>query len=194
LLGLLLAGCSSLKRADTTRFYVLSSMTPNAAAVSPRFDGLLFVAPVELASYLDNPGIVVRQGTNRVEFTEQHQWAQPLRDNLTQTLREDLAARIGNERVHPSGRRRPGGPFLSLQVRVDQFELVERKQAALVATWQVTDGDSGQRLRVRTSHLERPLATDAQGFGAHVSVLSELVAELAREISSALNQLTPSGG
>lgn len=188
LLAFALAGCSGLKHADTTRFYALAPAATESAA-STRFAGLLFVAPVELASYLDSPAIVLRIGTNLIEFAEGHHWAQPVRDNVTQVLRENLASVLGTGHVHPLERQRPRSAFIGLQVRLDQCELLERKQAVLGATWQLTDGSTGKVLKVQTTRVEKPLAARSDDFASHVSVLSEALAELSQTIAGALKEL-----
>ncbi len=185
-LSLGLSSCTTLKHADTTQFYVLTASKAEASSAVQKFEGLLYVAPVELASYLDQPGLVIRQGTNRLHFAERRQWGQPLHDNITEVLREDFAGLLGNEHVHPWGRQRPRGAFVSLQIRVDQFELADLRRAALTATWQLSDGETGHRLTVQSSHIEQPLSQELADFPSHVTILSDTLAQLAREIATAL--------
>jgi uncharacterized lipoprotein YmbA len=182
-----LAGCTSLKQADTTQFYLLSPGKPPVSEA--KFAGLLYVAPIEPASYLEDQGIVTRHEESRLEFSARHQWAQPLRENFTQVLRQNLAAVFGPEHVHPLTRQRPRVHFISVQVRVDRFDLVEKSEAVLLATWSLTDSETGQALHVQTTRATQPVASGKPDFSNAVAALSRTVEDLGQEIARAVQAL-----
>lgn len=86
----LLAGCSSAPE-TTSALYLLpqpESQTQTAEAVTER--PLLVVRPVELASYLNNRGIVYRTSESQVIQAKHNQWAQNLSEQITQRVIADL--------------------------------------------------------------------------------------------------------
>ncbi|WP_154179960.1 PqiC family protein [Vibrio sp. Vf1514] len=86
----LLAGCSSAPEI-TSALYLLpqpESQTQTAEAVTER--PLLVVRPVELASYLNNRGIVYRTSESQVIQAKHNQWAQNLSEQITQRVIADL--------------------------------------------------------------------------------------------------------
>ncbi|MCG6268715.1 PqiC family protein [Vibrio furnissii] len=88
----LLAGCSSAPE-TTSALYLLpqpesQTQTQTAEAITDR--PLLVVRPVELASYLNNRGIVYRTSESQVIQAKHNQWAQNLSEQITQRVIADL--------------------------------------------------------------------------------------------------------
>ena len=90
LVSALLAGCSSAPE-PTSSMYLLpkvESQTLSSAAVAER--PLLIVRPVELASYLNNSGIVYRTSESQIIQAKHNQWAQSISEQITQRIIDDL--------------------------------------------------------------------------------------------------------
>ena len=77
--------------ADPTRFFVLNSsgVATQHVANAPSVQ----LAPVELASYLRTRPLIVRHGTNEIQFREFARWGEPLENGIARVLREELLAR-----------------------------------------------------------------------------------------------------
>src|SRR5439155_1308145 len=87
--------------------------------------------------------------------SDEARWGEPLRDGVERTLRGDLAARLGDERVlrAPSEGARPSDLVVDVEVR--RFEAVAPSGAPpsveLEATWTVREAGSGRVLAESSS-------------------------------------------
>ena len=93
LLGL--GACAS----TPSRFYILNTLTASetipatAAARGP----VIGVGPITFPKYLDRPQIVTRASRHQLTLGEFDRWAEPLQDNVSRVLAENLAL------PHPHG-------------------------------------------------------------------------------------------
>lgn len=179
----LLTGCAAVPRQET-RFYLLEPLAePAAARPEQAWIGL---GPVTLARYLDRPQMVTRSGPGQVHLEEFHQWAGPLQENVSQVLSDDLARRLGSERLAILPAR--GLPPLGYQIEVDilRLDAGPSDTAFLEARWRLIDGRTQQVLRVARSRLQQPLAGGPSDYAGLSRALSQLLAGLAEEIAAAL--------
>ena len=100
---LTLAGCPS---ATESRFYLLTTLkesAPGKAVVKPLPGPALHVR-VKLAKYLHRPEIVTRVGPNQYRLAEYDRWAEPLQENLSDILAENLSGLLpGRRRFSATG-------------------------------------------------------------------------------------------
>src|SRR5262249_15427544 len=97
LLLLTLGGCSNT---SPTRFYVLSAMTDQAAAV-PGKGPAVGIGPITLPQYLNRPQIVTPVSGNQLAVAEVDQWGGDLNDNVTRALATNLSSLLETDRVFP---------------------------------------------------------------------------------------------
>ncbi len=72
------------------RYYLLESM-PEAPNIYSNKTFIINLKLVDFPDYLDRLQIVTRDKNNGIEFSDLERWAEPLQDNLTRVLRENLA-------------------------------------------------------------------------------------------------------
>ena len=89
------AGCFGTTPAS--RFYVLSPMA--APDKKLPVDELVGVFPVRLPEYLDHPQIITRVSPNELRKSEFDRWAEPLKENFTRVLVENLLSLLGSDKV-----------------------------------------------------------------------------------------------
>ena len=97
-----LGGCSFLRpHDDPTRFYVLT--VPHVA--TERFADSEFkqlkigLKPVEVPAYLRTKSMVIRTGTNEIQFAEFDRWAEPLELGISRVMKEKLISAPNVESV-----------------------------------------------------------------------------------------------
>ena len=94
-LSLALAACASNK---TTTFYLLRSMEPTNQELEKNKSQLkvinILVNPIKLPEYLDRPQMVLRESEYKLQLSEYHRWAEPLKDDFTRVFVKDLNSRI----------------------------------------------------------------------------------------------------
>src|SRR5262247_789000 len=95
LLSLALGGCSNT---PPTRFYVLSAVADQAAAI-PGKGPAIGIGPITLPQYLNRPQIVTRVSGNQLAVAEFDQWGGDLNDNLARTLAANLSSLLETDRV-----------------------------------------------------------------------------------------------
>src|SRR5262245_66066254 len=95
LLGL--GACAS----TPSRFYILNALTASdtMAATAGEQGPVIGVGPIMLPKYLDRPQIVTRASRNQLTLGEFDRWAEPLQDNVTSVLAENLARLIPTDPV-----------------------------------------------------------------------------------------------
>jgi uncharacterized protein len=184
---LFMGGCAT---SPPSRFYLLHSLGssgagPGREATDP---GLAIgIGPVNLPDYLDRPQIVTRSNGNELRLDEFNRWAEPLGQNLSRVLAENLATLLGTDRVavYPWPKATP----IDFRVMMDVIRLDAALGggATLSARWTVYAGDAQQVLMVHKSDIGQP--ADAATFEALVAAQSRAVAVLSREIAAAIVSL-----
>jgi uncharacterized protein len=141
----------------------------------------LGVGPVRLPAYLDRREIVTRVAQNRFDLSENDRWAEPLDENFTHVLAQNLSVLLGSDRIitypWPLDKR----PRYRVQIDVFRFEVNSAGEAELTARWAVVDETGREAPSINESRLSRP-AKD-KSTDAYVTALSETVADLSREIA-----------
>lgn len=136
---------------------------------------------------LERVQILTRQGY-RVELSDQHRWAAPLRQEFERVLVGNLGQLLGLERVatapwpdyfHPSRR---------LLVDVLQFEGPLCGAVELQIRWVLTDASGKIAQRQQAPTLSE--ATDCSGYDGYVAAQSRALARLSVEIAAAVKDQT----
>jgi uncharacterized lipoprotein YmbA len=95
---LMLAACAG--QSPRSDFYVLSATAKTVTGVAGACSSqAISVGPVSWPRYLDQPRIVTRAGTNRLETSEFNRWGGSLEDDFVRTSIENLSALLQSELV-----------------------------------------------------------------------------------------------
>lgn len=191
--GALFAAQAGCAHSHPTRFYVLTSMVEaeeRGAEGGTDAGVAVGVGPVELPGYLDRPQIVTRAGTNELEVAEFHCWAEPLRENVSRVLAEDLSVLIPASRIalFPPGGSAPID--YRLVVKVGRFEGTANGEGLLAARWSIFARDGKSVIRAGSSSFNERVGE--QGHHGTVSALNRALAAFSREIARAIEEV--SGG
>lgn len=185
---LVLAGCAG--STEPSRFYVLSTpldLTSEkpAAGTSPSMS--LGVGPVTLPLHLDRPQIVTHATHHKLELAEFDRWAEPLKDNFTRVLAENLSILIGTDRIAVFPWRRSIPIDYQVTVEVIRFDGVFGGDMSLAARWMIFGKDGRKLLFTRKSQFSA--AAGGADFESAVEALSRTLVDLSREIATALQAL-----
>lgn len=188
LLALLLLGCAVT---EPSKFYILEPLTGADTAVeTPVVTERLSigVGPVTLPEYLNRPQIVTRAGKNEVSLSEFHRWAEPLQDNISLVLIENLRTLLSAQGISISSWK--GSTRGDYRVRIDiiRFDVTSTGKATLIARWSLRErGKGGLPPVKRTSTLRA--SADGPGYQTKVSALNQTLVEFSSEIAEALRTL-----
>ena len=188
LMGLSLAGCGSLlpkPQPNSSGIYLLASplKAVDRQDQSRSIQISLGVGPVRLPGYLDRREILTRVTQSRLDVSQNDRWAEPLDENMTHVLAQNLSVLLGSDGVISYPWPIAKGPEYRVTVEVLQFECNSALEAQLSARWWVTNRN-GTAFEPKESRLTRA-ATD-KSTGASVVALSETVADLSRQIAQAV--------
>ena len=178
-----LTGCGMFKPAKpTARYYVL---TPIAATQSASGSLAVGLGQVKLPAYLFNTSLAVRKGTNEVEYLESAFWAERLDTSFQRVLAANLAAVLPAEQVRLSSWQRDD-VIAEVYVTLEQFDVDAGGRGVLNAQWRILSPGGEKVLKAGGSHFSRQGPTPSASASGAVATLSELVAELSRQLAQAL--------
>jgi uncharacterized lipoprotein YmbA len=170
LIGLLaLTACGASK---PSQFYVLNSMSPTELSRETISIGrglAIGLEPVDMPEYLDRPEIVSRGGGNQLELGEFDRWAEPLDRNIERVVARNLSVLLDTDRVFVLPVRRRLDLRYRVVIDILRFNLVKEG--------------------IATSSHGNPVAV--QNYDSVVSSMNENLAELSREIATAISSLQP---
>ena len=180
-LSMLLAVGGCFARQVSPRSYVLAAASLPAAAPAESRGPTVGVGPVVIPAYLDRAPIVVRVVGDEVRLSEEHRWAESLRDGIARVVAENLSAMIPTEAIVLYPWKTPW----TIQYRVT-FEVLRLDGPlgglmVLNARWRLLDG-TGKELVLRAVNLSEP-AGDAT-HGALVAAQSRLLTRVSRDIAA----------
>jgi uncharacterized lipoprotein YmbA len=188
---LCLSGCLNLKPAQSTARYFVLSPIPGAPApaATPLAVG---VGQVKLPSYLFKDSLAVRKGTNEVEYLEAAVWAEALNSGFQRVLAANLATLLATDQIRLSAWRRED-VTLEVYVTVEQFDTDTSGRGVLVAWWRIMSPGGATLLKAGQFRASRQgAAPQAKPQGA-TATLSELLADLSRELAEAMKAVAGRG-
>ncbi|MEI6785932.1 MAG: ABC-type transport auxiliary lipoprotein family protein [Verrucomicrobiota bacterium] len=196
-LSVSLTGCFGfLKPAKATaRHFVLSSL-PAAAPAAPPGGAVAVgvgVGQIKLATYLFNTSFAVRKGTNEIDYLPATFWAERLDSGLQRVLAANLATLLPTDQIRLSAWQN-SDVSSEVYVAVEQFDVDARGQGVIAAWWRILSPGGEKTLKAGECRLVRqgpPPYTNPSGA---VATLSELAADLSRQVAQAVNETTSSSG
>jgi uncharacterized lipoprotein YmbA len=191
LMGLSLVGCGTLSpRSDPSRFFTLTPL-PQAEEAGTKGAGnpagiSLGIGPVTLPGYLDRQEIVTRVAQNRIDLSENDRWAEPLAENFTRALAQNLSSLLQTDRLvfYPWELNRK--PNYQVEIEVLRFESNASGDAQLSARWAVLDVNK-KNSQSKESRLARP--AKGKSTEAAIAALSEALGDFSREIADAVRSI-----
>ena len=183
---LMLTACAG--QSPRSDFYVLSAAAKTVPGVAGACNSVaISVGPVSWPRYLDQPRIVTRVGTNRLETSEFNRWGGSLEDDFVRTAIENLSALLQSELVVNYRRSNNFSPAYRVEMGVLRFDGPLGGDVILNVKWGIINEATGKYELVTTSNIQK--GTSAQGYEALVNASSMALAELSEEIAVQLAQL-----
>ena len=183
---LLLAGCAG--KSPRVDFYVLSADARAVAGLAGSCSTqAISVGPVSWPRYLDQPRIITRAGTNRLQASEFNRWGGSLEDDFVRTAIENLSALLQSELVVNYRRSNNFSPVYRVEMVVLRFDGQLGGDVALDVKWGIINEATGKYELVTTSSIQR--GTSGQDYDALVNASSMALSQLSEEIAAQLAQL-----
>jgi len=176
-----IAGCAA--QSTPTNRYTLPQADGPQPTTAPQARKLA-VGPVEVASYLDQEGIVMQTSDIELNAANQNLWAEALGQQLTRRLRQSLAADLPDITV--LGTSQGGADAQRLTISVDQFQGRYDGQAVAAGEWQLHDGN--RLMAQRHFDVTRPLRDD--GYPALVRTLGAVWEDVAQQVADEIRTVS----
>ncbi|MBN2032855.1 MAG: membrane integrity-associated transporter subunit PqiC [Deltaproteobacteria bacterium] len=179
---MLFLGCAST---PPTRFFVLSPISDikmmSKGEGEPCF--AIGLGPVKIPEYLNQPGIVTRITPNEVRVDKFAKWAEPLEDNISRVLAENLPSLLCIRTIAFFPWKGSIELDYRIDVRVIQMGGTLGENAFLDVFWSIADGIDRKKsplLIKRSSYVE---STDGGDHESFISAQSRNLASFSREIA-----------
>lgn len=179
-------GCRSVT--PSVNHYVLNSMAvgerPSGTVDEPR-SRIVAVGPIQLPGYVNRLQMVMRNGSNELEISEFHRWADYPDRLVQQVLEDNLQVLLPRARV--VGYPLPAGlkPDFTVTVRFGELIGTADKKTRLRATWTVRSEGQPATERSGQTRISEPIS--ATGFKTLAAAHSRALEKLCREIALAIN-------
>ena len=185
--GALVAWLAACASAPPERFYRLVAMASPAAAGGngPVID----VAAIALPELFDRPQMVTLGSGSRVEISERHRWAEPLKLAIGRVVAAQLSAALDAPFVQAYPQAAVGAAALRVSLQVQRFDAEPGVAVEDEILWTVRRLADGQTRAGRGS--ARVVVAEPGHAGlpaAHVAAL----ASISRDIARAAAELSPS--
>ncbi|HPD60544.1 MAG TPA: PqiC family protein [Thermodesulfobacteriota bacterium] len=145
---------------------------------------LVVVGPIIFPKYLDRPFIVTRTQGNALKLAQFDRWAEPLKDNFSRVLTENLGILLNTDRMAMFPWKSAQDATFQVTMEVLCFEGDSQGNVLLSARW-IIYGDEGKKeLLAKKSDLTE--AVGAEGYDALVSAQNRILMRLSKEIAGAI--------
>jgi len=175
LLVVLLAGCAS-QTIEPSYYLLRSGKDLSSSTLRPSSDFSL--GAVEIAPYLDQPGLVMETTEGQMRPASQNLWAEPVFDGVRNFLATEIAQAHGQELL-PA---KLTSDSTVVNIRIDQLHGTRDGKAIIVAYWWLVRADQV----IALNRFSESRALQTSGYGALVDAEKVLLAELAQQIATSL--------
>jgi len=187
------SGCGSTQ---PSRFYVLSPIAfrSEKEKSDEPYKGLsVALQPVVVASYLDRPQMILRDGPYEVSLDEFHRWAAPIDQNILQVLVVDLRDRIPGSYIddYPW----PNRVQFDYQVHIEVLRFDGRLggHVTLAARWTLYRDTPEKLLPVDQAEELYTVTAKGDSYDALVAAMSSAICKLSEDIGTAIKQRDDAG-
>lgn len=182
---LILNGCGTT---PPSKFYTLETMRGSETTQTTtenRSNLHIGIGPVQFAEYLQRSQIVTRTNSAEISLAETHRWAEPLHNNFSRILAENLSILIGTDKIslHPS--RNWSDIDYQVVINVWQFDASKQGDVTLVANWSIRGKGGSELLTMKKSTFSTTLE-DTTSYTDIVRAQSKTVEMLSSEIAGVI--------
>jgi uncharacterized protein len=186
-IALLLLGFTACATSEPSRFYILNSLA-DTAQETRAFSGdahmTIGIGRVEFPAYLDRQQIVTRLSDNELHLAGFDEWAEPLKENFSRVLVENLECLLPSDFFTVFPFRGLETPDWQVEITVIRLDGSLGGQAILLARWSIFDRENKALLLTQKSNLQE--STTGPGYEALVTAQSRLLKSLSREIAGTI--------
>lgn len=182
-LSTLLFGCGS----TASSFYLLTP-TNNYQQGDKIVDSNLGIGigSLDLPDYLRKPQIATYTKNNEIIFDEYNRWAEPLDENITSVLAENLAELIPTNNIYLFMWPKEDPNIFQIGLSVDRFGALTDSTVVLDVRWSVSGSNRKSLLLTKKSSYSQK--AKSLNYGQISLIMSKLIGQLSEEIASDIRE------
>lgn len=184
---LALTACASQPKEDHYYSLVLAADSVAAAASTSTAATRIIVGPIQLARYLDQPGLAMQMGASQIRSANHHFWAEPLDEAIGKVLVRDLSRQSVALAVERDTGRWTAKDGCLLRVEFDKFHATDESQVVATGRYWIHDWD---RTEITKKEFDFAQTLSSDGYPQAVRQLRTALANLAENVAE---QLTDTG-
>lgn len=172
--ALLLTACSS--QTPKLESYLLRPAVASGSATAVVDSGYA-LGNIQVANYIDQPGLVLTSGDGKIHAARNHVWAEPLHLSLRRYLATEVSSGSGRDIAATA----TATTKTRINVMIDELHGNSNGAAVLVAYWDIASGEDSKSFR-----FSEQQALSADGYDALVQAEEALLKRLADAIAASL--------
>jgi uncharacterized lipoprotein YmbA len=180
--GSILAMLAACGATPPNRYFLLEP-TVSPHSVPAKSSLTVLVNEVILREYLTRKEIVRRDREYEVSVAEFRRWAEPLQENMTVVVAENLSRLLQSDNVIPYSANWTTKPDYELLVEVYSYGADARGDVVLYGRWTLLDHDGAVVVSRRSRHSKAVATNEAADT---VAAMSEVLGNLSGEIAAQL--------
>ena len=187
-LAYILTGCSSTVN---TKYYQLTATSAMAerSNVTNQEHKTVVIGPLFLPEYLNRSQIVMRSSDTELVLATGGRWAEPLQENLTRVLIQNLNPQLEAARVFAFTHYDPEQASYRITLDIQRFDGDTGGDAGLSTQWTLIDGKSRKILSQGSFDYTTTFNPEESSFGGYTRALSRLVSDLSDDLSEIVNSI-----
>ncbi len=147
------------------------------------------IGPVTVPEGVDRPQMVVRASGHRVEVSELHRWAEPLKSEIPRVLAAHLRRELRTEQIATTDQGAGRAADYRIRVDVQRFESYLGKGVVVETLWSVHAAEAGSR--TGRSAVHEP--AEGADHEALARAYGRALAKIAHDLAAALRSLRARG-
>jgi uncharacterized lipoprotein YmbA len=186
---LIIAGCIGGQSAPT-QFYMMDPVPPTSTHPAVALGGpVVWVSldPVEVPEYLNRPQIVTHLDRAEYHLDEFNRWLEPLRDNLTRVIAENLTGMLVTEGIDVLSMSRSVETDFSLSIQILRLDGKRGQSMVLIARWSLFDRTGNVLVLTKRSVIQEKVGDDS--YQSFVTVQTRMIESLSREIADGIRPI-----
>ena len=142
------------------------------------------VGPLEIPRLLNRPQIVSRKNSAEVIMSEKHQWGGSYKEELIQTLTDNLSSLLKTENVETFPWKFSFKPTYQVRVNIERFDGQVGQSVTLKARWRLLKNN--KEILVKRAVIET--AVKGKSYTDYIKAHSQTLATLSKQIAKQINQ------
>lgn len=178
-LSFFLVACSSHQPTSFYQLKAINTVTPSQKQSASEATTVL-VMPIKFPEYLDRPQMVIRDNDFKLQLSENHRWAEPLKNEFSRVLLENLNNRLAPASALVYSELNGIQPNISVTIEVLQLDVNIDNQATLSVKWSYWIGNNTQK----TTRLSKTftVAVNNKNYQSRVEAQSQAITLYADEL------------